>query len=280
VPRALKKLTIDLYWSPDGLPAKTKTTQWLTIHDLNFEHNPEWVPKNVATYYRRQIRKGAAQAQQIFTVSQWSAEDIASTYNIPAKKIALTYNAPQQRMKAGQMKTEAPYFCAVGALTPRKNLRTLLLAFDHWVAKHPTAVHRLKIAGAAHFKDPTFEAVRNSLKHMDRIDWLGRLSGPALEALYGGATAFCMPSAMEGFGIPLVEAMQCGTAVIASKNSALTEVVGNGGLLVPTYDVESWSGALQQIITENSIWRERALERGTFFNWEQSAAAFINALPA
>ena len=173
VPRALKKLRIDLYWSPDGLPAKTKTPQWLTIHDLNFEHHPEWVPKNVAAYYRKQIRKGATQAQQIFTVSQWSAQDIASTYGIPPEKIALTYNAPQQRMKAGQMETEAPYFCAVGALTPRKNLRTLLLAFDHWVAKNPTTVHRLKIAGAAHFKDTAFEAVRNSLKHADRIDWLG-----------------------------------------------------------------------------------------------------------
>jgi glycosyltransferase involved in cell wall biosynthesis len=278
VPRALKKLHIDLYWSPDGLPAKTKTRQWLTIHDLNFEHHPEWVPKNVATYYRRQIRKGAAQAQRIFTVSQWSAEDIASTYTIPAEKIALTYNAPQQRMEAGQMNTEDPYFCAVGALTPRKNLRTLLLAFDRWVAKNPTAVHRLKIAGAAHFKDPAFETVRNSLKHADRIDWLGRLSGRALEALYGGSTAYCMPSAMEGFGIPLVEAMQCGTAVIASKNSALTEVVGTAGLLVSTYDVEAWSAALQQITTENSIWRERALQRGDFFNWEQSAAAFIEAL--
>ena len=278
VPRALKKLNIDLYWSPDGLPAKTKTRQWLTIHDLNFEHHPEWVPKNVATYYRRQIRKGAAQAQRIFTVSQWSAKDIASTYTIPAEKIALTYNAPQQRMEAGQMNTEDPYFCAVGALTPRKNLRTLLLAFDLWVTKNPTAVHRLKIAGAAHFKDPAFETVRNSLKHADRIDWLGRLSGPALEALYGGSTAYCMPSAMEGFGIPLVEAMQCGTAVIASENSALTEVVGTAGLLVSTYDVEAWSAALQQIIIENSIWRERALKRGDFFNWEQSAAAFIEAL--
>ena len=267
-----------MYWSPDGLPAKTTIPQWLTIHDLNFEHHPEWVPKNVATYYRKQIRKGAAQAQQIFTVSQWSAEDIANTYGIPPEKIALTYNAPQQQMKPGQMETEVPYFCAVGALTPRKNLRTLLLAFDHWVAKHPTATHRLKIAGAAHFKDPAFEAVRNSLKHADRIDWLGRLSGPALEALYGGSTAYCMPSAMEGFGIPLVEAMQCGTAVIASKNSALTEVVGTAGLLVSTYDVEAWSAALQQITTENSIWRERALKRGDFFNWEQSAAAFIEAL--
>ena len=84
---------------------------------------------------------------------------------------------------------------------------------------------------------------------------------------------------MEGFGIPLVEAMQCGTAVISSKNSALTEVVGTAGLLVSTYDVEAWSAALQQITTENSIWRERALQRGDFFNWEQSAAAFIKALP-
>ena len=279
VPRTLRKLNIDLYWSPDGLPAKTKINQWLTIHDLNFEHHPEWVPKKVANYYRKQVRKGAEQAEQLFTVSQWSAEDIAHTYGIPREKIALTYNAPQQRMEAGQIETESPYFCAVGALTPRKNLRTLLRAFDHWVSKYPNAVHRLKIAGAAHFKDPDFEAVRNSLKHADRIDWLGRLSGPALEKLYGGATAYCMPSAMEGFGIPLVEAMQCGTAVIASKNSALTEVVGNAGLLVSTYDVEQWSAALQQITTENSIWRERALQRGRFFDWEQSAATFIKALP-
>ena len=96
--------------------------------------------------------------------------------------------------------------------------------------------------------------------------------------LYRGATAYCMPSAMEGFGIPLVEAMQCGTPIIASNNSAITEVVGKSGLLLPTYDLDAWAEGLQKVINEYDYWSRLSLKRREDFDWKKSALPFINAL--
>ena len=179
---------------------------------------------------------------------------------------------------AGYFSNEGAYFCAVGALTPRKNLKTLLLAFDKWYSANKEDSINLRVAGEPHFSDPELKSVVSGLKHPDRIEWMGRLNPKELEMLYRGAIAYCMPSAMEGFGIPLVEAMQCGTPVIASDNSAITEVVADKGLLVPTYDVDAWAAALERIQQEREHWSALALERGKDFDWASSAQPWIDAL--
>jgi len=279
VPAILKRAKVHLYWSPDGLPARTKVQQWLTIHDLNFEHHPEWVPSHVGKYYRKHIRRGARLANQLFTVSQWSAKDLVETYGVAASKIAITLNAPQRNFFPGPSSFKGPYFCAVGALTPRKNLITLIKAFDFWLSTHAERRNYiLRIAGAAHFNDAAFQNELKSITYRDKIEWLGRCKDNELEELYRGATAFCMPSAMEGFGIPVVEAMQCGTPVISSNNSALTEVVGEAGMLVPTFDVEAWADALEQMANDGSNWSKKSLEHGADFTWNRSAAPFFDAL--
>lgn len=286
VPVALKRWGAARYWSPDGLPARTKIKQWLTIHDLNFEHHPEWIPPHVGRYYRTHIRRGARMAEQLFTVSEWSARDLVETYGVAAGKIVVTPNAPQRPMSPGESRFEENYFCAVGALTPRKNLITLLKAWDLWLEKHPERRgFLLNIAGNAHFKDPIFESAMGDLKHLDTVKWLGRLEDDALEQLYRGAIAFCMPSAMEGFGIPVVEAMQCGTPVMASNNSALTEVVGDAGMLLPTFDVEAWADGLEAMASGSGTtgeggenWSEKGLIRGGQFTWSASAAPWLEVL--
>jgi glycosyltransferase involved in cell wall biosynthesis len=143
----------------------------------------------------------------------------------------------------------------------------------------------LNIAGNAHFKDPIFENAMGDLKHLDTVKWLGRLEDDALEQLYRGAIAFCMPSAMEGFGIPVVEAMQCGTPVMASNNSALTEVVGDAGMLLPTFDVEAWADGLEAMAGGSGTtgeggenWSEKGLIRGGQFTWSASAAPWLEVL--
>lgn len=278
VPQKLKRLNADLYWSPDGLPAKTNIRQWMTIHDLNFEHHPQWVPAPVAKYYSKNIKRGAEVADKVFTVSHWSKDDLRTTYGLPEDKISVTYNAPQRKFSPGTSSNEGAYFCAVGALTPRKNLKTLLLAFDKWCFESSEDSINLRVAGEPHFSDPELKSVVSGLKHPDRVEWMGRLNDGELEELYRGAIAYCMPSAMEGFGIPLVEAMQCGTPVIASDNSAITEVVADKGLLVPTYDIDAWAAALERMQQERSHWSALALERGKDFDWATSAQPWIDAL--
>ena len=142
-----------------------------------------------------------------------------------------------------------------------------------------------------------FESAMGQLKHLDTVKWLGRLEDDALEQLYRGAIAFCMPSAMEGFGIPVVEAMQCGTPVMASNNSALTEVVGDAGMLLPTFDVEAWADGLEAMAGGSEKvagasdamaswsetggeqnWSEKGLIRGGQFTWSASAAPWLEVL--
>jgi glycosyltransferase involved in cell wall biosynthesis len=165
-------------------------------------------------------------------------------------------------------------------------LITLLKAWDLWLEKHPERRgFHLNIAGNAHFKDPIFESAMDKLKHLDTVKWLGRLEDDALEQLYRGAIAFCMPSAMEGFGIPVVEAMQCGTPVMASNNSALTEVVGDSGMLLPTFDIEAWADGLEAMAGSSEAtgeggenWSEKGLIRGGQFTWSASAAPWLEVL--
>ena len=137
---------------------------------------------------------------------------------------------------------------------------------------------QLKIAGNAHFKDARFEKALSELHYVDTIQWLGRLEDDDLEQLYRGAVAFCMPSAMEGFGIPMVEAMQCGTPVMASNNSALTEVVGEAGMLLPTFDVEAWADGLEAMVEGAENWSEKGLIRGGLFTWSASATPWLKVL--
>ena len=218
-------------------------------------------------------------SEQLFTVSEWSARDLVETYGVAAGKIVVTPNAPQRPMSPGKSRCAGKYFCAVGALTPRKNLITLLKAWDVWMEKHPERrSFHLNIAGNAHFKDTIFEGAMGQLKHLDTIKWLGRLEDDELEQLYRGAVAFCMPSAMEGFGIPVVEAMQCGTPVMASNNSALTEVVGDAGMLLPTFDVGAWANGLETMAEGGENWSEKGLVRGGEFTWSASAAPWLEVL--
>ena len=277
VPRALWKERADLYWSPDGLPARTSAEQWVTIHDLNFEHHPEWLKSNVARYYQREIRRAALEAQLLFTVSEWSHKDIAKRYEIPFERILLTPNASGREFQPGPVERQ-PYFCAVGAMTPRKNLQTLLRAFDQFKSRPGMDRYTLKIAGEAHFKDAALESVYAGMAHGGSVEFLGRLSERKLESLYQNATAFCMPSAMEGFGIPVIEAMQCGTAVISADNSALSEVVEGAGVLVDTYDVAAWAEAMAEMTTGFKRWREVGIARSTEYSWKQSAEQLVAQL--
>lgn len=278
VPKVLKRNQVDLYWSPDGLMADTKIPQWVTIHDLNFEHHPEWLKPNVANYYKKNVRKSAELASQLFTVSAWSAEDIANQYDKRLEDIIITPNAPSANASDNIYNPEA-YFCAVGALTPRKNIITLVRAFESWLEQYSERRHfRLKIAGSTHLKNTELDREIQQMRFKENIEFLGHVTGKQLDALYSNATAFCMPSAMEGFGIPLIEAMQSGTPVISADNSALTEIVSGAGMLVDTYDVNAWTDALEHMANGGSTWVPLGIQRAEQYNWERSAAVFIDVL--
>lgn len=286
IPRALKKHQIEVYWSPDGLLPK-RVRGWngrmvTTIHDLNFVHQPEGIPARVGAYYRRVVAQSARRADALLTVSQKTKDDVLQTYRVPADKVAVSYNAPAQTFRPlnAQEKVEAqkrfamgfPYFCFVGAFTPRKNVRTLVEAFVDFRNRLPEAPHRLVLAGSTLHRD---QALRRALEAAgDYVVTLGHVPGEDLQALYGGAEAFCFPSLFEGFGIPLVEAMASGCPVLSSSTSCMPEIVADAGLLLDPMDVNAWSHALIQMAQNPEMlanYRENGLARARDFGWEPSA---------
>ncbi len=291
IPRALHSHKIDVYWSPDGILPKRlygwKGRMVTTIHDLNFVHQPDGIPSMVGAYYRRVLAYSAQQADALLTVSEWTKADVMATYHIPEERIAVSYNAPalpfrplsesEKHQAMHRFAQGQPYFCFVGAFTPRKNVHTLVQAFAAMRAHYPGLPHHLVLVGSPLHEDRVLQ--RALAAGGDRIHVLGHVEGDALQWIYGGATAFCFPSRFEGFGIPLIEAMASGCPVLSSNASCMPEIVADAGVLIAPDDIAGWTEAMATMAQNDaSDWSTRGLDRAADFQWYHSALVVWNAL--
>ncbi len=288
VPKKLIELNASIYWSPDGLLPSRKSLKGkpikliTTIHDLNFVHRPQEIPRLVGNYYREVCKRSALEANKILAVSITTKQDIISTYLKKEKDIDITYNAPQkdfsplsgEQIKAAQQKFGKgnPYFCFLGAFTPRKNLKTLVKAFNKWCLLNPNTHHHLVIAGRPLHED---EELNNALKNgSNRILLPGFIPRNELNDFFGGATAFVFPSYFEGFGIPIIEAMAANCLVLSSNSSCMPEIADDAAHYSRPENLEDWISALNfaiQDIQEVKKLKMKGLKRAKHFKWEASA---------
>jgi glycosyltransferase involved in cell wall biosynthesis len=176
-----------------------------------------------------------------------------------------------------------PYLLALNSRTPRKNVGRTVDAFARLVAQNTIRNLSLVLAGTADGADPTSPLGVQRLEVRQRIVRTGRVPDTTLAALYRSATAFVYPSLYEGFGLPPLEAMQCGTPVITSNTSSLPEVVGDAGLLVDPYDVEALADAMLRLSSDPTLrqsLRAKGFARAAAFSWERTAACTIAAYRA
>ena len=288
VPWTLRCIKADAYWSPDGLlPSRkalarvglAKLPMAATVHDLNFVHQPHGIPPRVGQYYRRVVERGAREANLLLTVSETSKADLMATYGIPDDRVAVTPNAPQHDFRPMPEAADSarqrwakgsPYFLFVGAFTPRKNVRMLLLAFAAYCERYPDRSEALVLVGNPLHRDPELEGLARSAGN--RVHWAGRVEGSDLNALYAGAVAFAFPSRFEGFGIPLVEAMASGCPVLSSSASCMPEVAGTAARYAGPDDLEGWVGLLHDAATTDPApWVQQGLERAARYSWDLSA---------
>lgn len=230
-----------------------------------------------ARYYVPQVLR---QAQHIVCNSVSTADDITRFYQVPAHKITpilLAHDAKNFRFL--DLPTQN-YFLYLGRIDPYKNVQRLLTAFAQVSLDNPTT--QLWFSGPADRRyQPALTAQVAELGLMDRVKFLGYVPYAELPQLMNQAIGLVFPSLWEGFGLPVLEAMACGTPVIASNLSALPEVVGDAGLLVDPYNVESIAAAMRQLLRDKQLWqhcRTASLARASQFSWVQTGQATIEVL--
>ncbi len=284
--RALKKLKPDIFISPDGfLPLSIKIPCIPVIHDLNFFHRPDDLPLIVRNYYNRYFPKFVEKATRIITVSQYSRKDIAESYNINPEIIDVVYNGADKIFKPAteieknetkkRFSSGKDYFVYAGSLHPRKNISALLQAFEDF-KKETGSDMKLVLAGKILFTTP---GMKKKLKHMDyRNDVIltGRVSTENMRLIISSATAMTFVSHYEGFGIPVLESMQCGVPVIVSNTTSIPEVAGDAVLYINPSKPETITSAMNKIITDTKL-RENLIEKGFVqsrkFSWDKTAKA-------
>jgi glycosyltransferase involved in cell wall biosynthesis len=284
LPFVLNKINPDLFISPDALTSIKANVKKLTvIHDINFEHYPEQMPKLYAKMYRYYTPRIAAISDRIATVSNFSKQDIINYYGVSSDKIDVVYNGsntvftPVNKEKQLSVKCKysggEDYFVYVGALNPRKNLQNQFKAFDLY--KNNTAAKtKYLIVGEKMYWSEEIKDAYNSMKYKDDVVFLGRLMPEELNDVLGSAIALTYVSLFEGFGIPIIEAFSAGTSVITSKTSSMPEVAGDAALLVDPFDVKEIANAMK-LLAVNQDLRRRLIDKGrkrkNAFSWDKTA---------
>jgi len=290
ITRALKKHKIDLFFSPDGyVSLKTNVTQIGVIHDLNFEHYPEDIPKAPSQYLKKHFPLFAKKAEHIITVSHFSKQDIITQYNIDSDKITVAHNGGSDLFKPlpetihksikDKYTNGNPFFVYVGALHARKNTDRLFTAFNNYkinLAKtHPTLNYKLIVIGEKLWSSEATSTHFENLDYKADIIFTGHLPITELVNIVGSARALTLVSYFEGFGIPLVEAMRCGVPVITSNVTSLPEVAGDCGVLVDPFDINSIEEALLSLTVDDDLHTnlsKKSIDRAKLFSWDKSAS--------
>jgi glycosyltransferase involved in cell wall biosynthesis len=288
----LRRHPVDLlhvqYTAPPFAPCPIVTT----IHDLAFEHLPETFNRRSWMQLRLTVRRTARQAAHIITVSDYSRRDISRTYGIEPERITVTPEAAPLHFAPITNETElrriresygiqGDYILSLCSIQPRKNLVRLIEAYSCLRRVSPEVkLPQLVLAGKRAWLDnETFRAGERNALGRD-ILFTGYVPEHDLVGLYSGAICFVYPSYFEGFGLPVVEAMQCGVPVIAGNRTSLPEIVGEAGLLFDPFDTEALVKALTQVMDDSAYratLRTKGLERAKDFNWKTTAQLTLNA---
>lgn len=280
VSMALKRHRIDLFLSPDGfIPLHSEVPSLAVIHDINFEHSTDNLKASHQRYMTHFFPRFAKKATRIATVSQYSKNDISSTYYIDSKKIDVVYDGAHEGYRPhSEEKKKAirerftdgkPYLIFISTILKRKNLANLLLAFDKIKHMDTTGLKLVVVGSKVWWQDELADAYDNMAYQSDVI-MPGHVEPEELSALLSAAEALVYPSYFEGFGIPILEAMYAETAVIASRTTSMPEVGGDAVLYIDPANPDDIAHAISRLSNEQL--REELIEKGRLqrskFSWD------------
>ncbi len=272
-----------IHWTDFIPPFYYRRPSVITVHDLHFLLYPHFLTRDSAKYYGL-IDRAVRRADHIIAVSKATKQDLIRLTGTPRKKITVIYEAAesiyfpiqnQEALERIRHKHHLPekYILFVGTIEPRKNLKTLIRAYQMLIANYKIDVD-LAIAGKPGWLYDDVHQLVQELSLQERVHFLGRVSTADLPLLYNAAQMFTLPSFYEGFGLPPLEAMACGIPVIVSDTSSMPEVVGDAALRVEPEDTEGFAVAMHRLMTEQDLRQDmiaKGQKRVKAFSWERAA---------
>ena len=259
----------------------------VTVYDLSFIHYPDRLPAARRLYLRLLTRRSCRKARRVIAISHSTAHDLTKTFAIPTNKIDIAVpgvgtqfqRLPRHEVEAFRHREGLPdrFWLFLGTLEPRKNLPVLLRAYARLPEADRQAVHLVLGGGKGWMFDDIFRTIEQH-NLAGTVHLPGYIPADDLPLWYNAAEAFVYPSIFEGFGLPVIEAMACGTPTLVSNVSSLPEAAGDAGWLLPPNDEDAWADALAQIM-HDSAWRETASVHGrdyaAQFTWANTAAQTV-----
>lgn len=278
LPRLAHRYKVDILHSPANIaPLFYKGRSVVHIHDLCFVVNPQWYSFSFRTVYNLVIPRLARRAAKVITNSNNSRNDLLQFCNLQAERVSQVYWAVDDLFlePAPSPPVELEfndYILYVGSLEPRKNIGTLLEAYELLRRDNPDLKTKLVLIGG---ESPLFAEVRLKVKHYkEDIHFKGFVNDLVLRDYYRNARLFVYPSLYEGFGLPPLEAMASGVPVVTTMTSSIPEVVGDAALMVSPYDVKQLAETMHSVLADDAV-RDRLIARGKEqvrkFNWYRVA---------
>jgi glycosyltransferase involved in cell wall biosynthesis len=273
-----------VYHEPNFIPLPSDLPTVVTVHDLSVLHNPAWHPVDRAAYFEKHFQRGLSRCQHVLAISEFGRQEVIRTLGIPADRVTRTYMGirpglgplPRAAVAATlqQLGLPANYLLYLGTLEPRKNALTLLRAYCALPAPLRQRWPLVLVGGWGWGADAVARFLHDEARHRGVLH-LGYVDNRHVPVLYNGARALLYPSHYEGFGLPPVEMLACGGAVLASTAGAVAETVGGRAYLIHPDDGDGWRAAMQRVVTDDD-WcqslRKGAQEAAQPFTWEQCAA--------
>ncbi|RKY23359.1 MAG: glycosyltransferase family 1 protein [Planctomycetota bacterium] len=291
LPKMLRKLKIDAAIFPKNVvPFFAGCRCYAVIHDLAyFDRRLNAYPFLDAVYMRTLIPQSVRRAAGVFAVSENTKKDIIRYTGCDPQKITVTYLAADkiyrpvnnsEQLQNVKQKYAIPqkFIMYVGSLSPRKNINRLLEAFSIIRDRIP---HHLVLTGSKSWKDSSVYRTMRRLNLSDRIKKLGYVENEDMPVLYNLADAYVYPSLYEGFGLPILEAMQCGCPVVASNATSIPEVAGDAAIFVNPLDIDALADAIYNVLTDDQLRRKlisSGFRQAEKFSWDSTANIMLETI--
>ncbi len=290
LPRVLKKINPDVFYSGDMFMSLQSDIPTIMVsHDLNYEHQPEYVPWSARKFMLHYSKKYHHKAKHLIAVSEATKNDIIELYGIDPANITVAGNAApegfdpltnsEKQAVRDRYTMGLPYFIYVGSLHPRKNVKNLIVAFEEFKTKTGSSTKLVIYGRIAWGTKEIFDTHEKLVNKNDIIFIEGKNAD--VKKMTGAALASCYVSLFEGFGIPILEAFHAGIPVITSDCSSMPEVAGDAALLVDPRDPRSIAQAMEQVEKEPELRQKLVLrghQRQTNFSWDRSSKTIFSCL--